>query len=286
LRPTLQLWHAIGVSSAILPRVARPTSCERKLDRLGWSAGLSLIAHGVRVGIRTNDRAALSEIKRGLPPGWRPSSTPVVTHLYSYLAGGQATRHVRRFNLVYSRAALVSRTLEPAKAIEELCAHLRAFIGLAAPRRVFLEGAVAVVSGRAILLPGLEGDVREIAAALAARGADIYSNEYAVLDASGRLHPYTQPHSRRPVRPVLVARLRRGGARPASPLRTISGARGVLDVLSRVVPVRRKPAAAIEAVTGLCRGACFVRGAWTDANAAAESLLHRLARTPPPTHPR
>lgn len=44
-----------------------------KLDRLGWAAGISFRAYGVRVGIRTTTPDVLPLIYPLLPPGWNRS---------------------------------------------------------------------------------------------------------------------------------------------------------------------------------------------------------------------
>src|SRR5712691_10918091 len=83
----------------------------RKLDRLGWAAGISFISYGLRVGVRVNRRDALPYILERLPPGWKPSKSPVVGHLYSVIMGDHdATSKVRRLNLAYWDAARLVRS--------------------------------------------------------------------------------------------------------------------------------------------------------------------------------
>jgi hypothetical protein len=56
-------------------RQKRTSSCLQKLDRLRWTAALTGIAHGVRVGIRANTPAVLDDIESRLPPGWAPRAS-------------------------------------------------------------------------------------------------------------------------------------------------------------------------------------------------------------------
>ncbi|MBV9957828.1 MAG: hypothetical protein JO360_05370, partial [Acidobacteria bacterium] len=53
----------------------------RKIDRLGWTDGLSILSYGVRVGIRVNEARAMERIQNLLPPGWKPSASPYVESL-------------------------------------------------------------------------------------------------------------------------------------------------------------------------------------------------------------
>src|SRR2546429_5521253 len=73
-----------------------------KIDRLGWADGMSFNAYGVRVGVRVNEPAILSDLIARLPPGSKPASFQVVDHLYSIIFGEAKTdSKVRRLSLAY-----------------------------------------------------------------------------------------------------------------------------------------------------------------------------------------
>jgi hypothetical protein len=73
-----------------------------KVDRLGWAVGFALASYGVRIGIRSNDRAALTRVLELLPGKWERADLPVVDRVYSILNGGVGPRaNLRRFNLLY-----------------------------------------------------------------------------------------------------------------------------------------------------------------------------------------
>ncbi len=63
-----------------------------KIDRLGWADGMSFTSYGVRVGVRVNDSAILSDLIARLPPGSKPATFAVVDHLYSII--GSSARRV------------------------------------------------------------------------------------------------------------------------------------------------------------------------------------------------
>src|ERR1700730_3021808 len=126
-----------------------------KIDRLGWAAGISFTALGVRVGVRVNDPAALERLLGHLPPGWKPSPLPVVERLYSVvMGGGNIGSRVRRFSLLYADRNELVRSLQPEEVFEVLESDLQFHIAQAAPRRLFVHAGVVGWRGRAIVIPG------------------------------------------------------------------------------------------------------------------------------------
>src|SRR5438045_3477597 len=97
----------------------------KKIDRLGWAAGISVKAFGLRIGIRVNRADALPAIRSLLPPCSRLTRRQEVDLLYSLIVGGEGQRpQIRRFHLLYSGAARVIRTLELSELYEGLEQHL------------------------------------------------------------------------------------------------------------------------------------------------------------------
>ncbi len=167
----------------------------QKIDRLVWAAGLSFVSYGVRVGIRTNKPEALEQVLDCLPPVWKPASSPIVGHLYSLIVGDTPTRHnVRLYNILYGGPARLARTFDRDELFGALESDLALNIAYAARRRVFVHAGVVGWRGQAIVIPGRSFSgkttlVRELVRA----GATYYSDEFAVLDAEGRVFPYSRP---------------------------------------------------------------------------------------------
>src|SRR6185295_10176403 len=168
-----------------------------KIDRLGWAAGLAFISYGARIGIRVTDPAVMERLLPYLPPGWKPAASPVVDYLCSLRVGGNAARSgLRHFHLLYRNAAVVARSL----ALEEVCdaleSHLRFGVAINTRRRLFVHAGVVGWHGRAIVIPGrsMSGKTT-LVTALVRAGATYYSDEYAVFDMHGRVHPFPKPLS-------------------------------------------------------------------------------------------
>ena len=79
-------------------------------------------------------------------------------------------------------------------AIGSLDAHIQSCIGLHAPNHTFINAGVVAYRDEAILLPGgsLTGK-RTLVAELVKLGCTRYSDDYAVLDEEGLVHPYLRP---------------------------------------------------------------------------------------------
>src|SRR5438094_6797894 len=164
-----------------------------KIDRLGWTVGLSFVAHGVRIGVRLNDAALLPAVLVRLPAGARPMPPERrVDYLYSlFMATGPARANVRRFHLMYMDSTRVVRTIEPNEILASLERYLEETLIVGAPRRTFLHAGVVGWRGRALVLPGRSRAGKStLVAELVRAGATYLSDEYAVLDDAARAHPF------------------------------------------------------------------------------------------------
>lgn len=176
--------------------------------------------------------------------------------------------------------------------------HIAIHIADRAPRRVFVHAGVVGWRGRAIVIPGRSFSGKTtLVAALVRAGAIYYSDEYAVFDSHGRVHPYARAlqvrkegESRqtkcaaqemgavvgtRPLRLGLVlATTYRAGARWRP--RKISAGRGVLELLNNTVSARRAPEAALNAFQSAIQGARILRGTRGDADEVAARVLSEI----------
>jgi hypothetical protein len=271
-----------------------------KIDRLGWAAGISFVSHGVRVGVRVNSPEALAVVQDYFPPGWKPSVSPVVERLYSLILGqgDGAARGARRFSLFYRDLNRLARTKDREEALALFESDLHLHVATEARRRVFVHAGVVGWKGRAVVVPGrsLSGKTT-LVAELVRAGATYYSDEYAVLDARGRVHPYPRPLQIRvgaagrqsrhavetlggragrrplPVGLVVLAHYRPGAKwRP----RKLSAGQGVLELLAQTVSARNRPERAFAALQQVATHALILKGARGEAAELAGQLLRLL----------
>lgn len=268
----------------------------RKLDDLEWRAGITFLSYGVRVGIRVNEPSALERIKTFLPPGWKIASSPIVERLFSVYFGGQGPRpNTKRFSLLYGGLGRLVRTMNDEEIYATLESNLRLSIAEASPRRVFVHAGAVGWKGKAIVLPGrsYSGKTTLVAELLRA-GATYYSDEYAVLDSRGRVHPFPKALSVResssyeqtdydaatfgartgrtpiPVGMVVVSSYKEGAKwRP----RRLTSGQGVLELLANTVSARSQPEVALSALHQVASRASVLKGTRGEARQVVEELL-------------
>ena len=162
------------------------------MDRLGWTAGQSYAAYGLRFGLRSNNLAALDQAAPHLPLGWQPTGTGEVDILYSLrLAPPSQRQGQRHYHLLYCGSALLSRGLDLPALLTAFEKHAELLTAFRASDCLFVHAGVVGWQGQAILIPGrsMSGKTT-LVKALVEAGATYYSDEYAILDKKGYVHPY------------------------------------------------------------------------------------------------
>jgi hypothetical protein len=268
----------------------------RQLDRLGWAAGLRFDAYGVRVGVRVNRPDVLPALEGLLPPGIHPAASPDVEQLHSVWIGEDRGR-TRAFHLLYAGIERRARTHNLDALFEAFETGVRLGVATAARGRVFVHAGVVGWQGRAILLPGRSGSGKTtLVAALLRAGATYYSDEFAVLDERGYVHPFAKPLSIRdggatrkqppeafgggpgtaalPVGLIAFGSYRPGGRWRA---RALSPGQALLALIPHTVPVRRRPEATLAVLRRALEGARCSRVARGAAEDAAPRLLRQAA---------
>ncbi|MBA2704382.1 MAG: hypothetical protein H0U60_11075 [Blastocatellia bacterium] len=273
----------------------------KKVDRLGWAEGFALKSYGVRIGVRSNDASALDRVCKYLPAGWQIGTTPVVDRVYSILVGGVGPRaNVRRFSLLYGDHLRIARSTNLEDVFERFESDLRLFVGEFAPHRVFVHAGVVAWRGNAIVIPGRSYSGKStLVAALVRAGATYYSDEYAVFDSKGLVHPFAKPLEIRaegefkqaritvdelggksgtkplPVGLVLMTGYKRGAKwRP----RKVSPGKGVLEMLFNTVSARRSPEKALSTLRHVTKKAEVLKGTRGDTSAIVDAILRRMDR--------
>lgn len=251
-----------------------------------WTHAQAIQLFGVRIGIRTN--TLWEDLSAHFPPLWKAVSTTKVDRIFS-LWGEKSSYTIFEDN----EQVLKARSLP--QVLKDFERRLKMYVAEMARRRVFVHAGAVGWKGQAIVIPGCSYSgkttlVRELVRA----GATYYSDEYAVLDLRGRVHPYPQPLGIRkpgtfvqknypierfggvvgtsplPVGLVIVSKYREAGR--WRPTRLTAG-QGVLELLDNTVPARRKPEVVLPVLQQAVLGATILKSDRSEAEDVVDRIL-------------
>jgi hypothetical protein len=282
-----------------LPRLKAASTSGENLDHLDWIAGFSFMAYGLRVGIRVNAPQLLDLLKSSFPPGWTRNKSSVVDRLYSiWLSQAFCGKDVQPFGLFHVGVDPVRELPDLDSVISSFESDLHLYLAEYARHKVFIHAGAVGWKGKAILIPGrtMSGKTT-LVTELVKAGAIYYSDEFAVLDAGGRVHPFAGPLGMRdgcsfsqvkvpvtdvggvcgtvplPVGLVVVCQYKQGGQwRP----RRISPAQAVLMLLANTVAARRKPKSALKILGKVALKAKTLKGTRGESGGVVCSILSAL----------
>lgn len=152
---------------------------------------LAFEAYGVAIAIEVADPALLPRVEGILPPGSRvrePKADDFRFRIFTTPGGMYA----------FEAGSTIPGSVELDVALAILDTQIRQRVAFLADQ-IFVHAGVVASGGKAIVIPGASFSgkttlVRELVRA----GAQYYSDEYAVLDEQGLVHPYAKPLSLRP----------------------------------------------------------------------------------------
>jgi hypothetical protein len=274
------------------------------LDRLVWAATVVGRSHGVRIGVRVSTSAAMELVRPRLPPTWRDSDDEVVDRIYSLVVGGQdpKTPSIKRYHVAYADFVKLERQLTLEPVLDALESDIGMFVAEHAPRHVFVHAGVVGFAGKALVLPGKSFSGKStLVAALVKAGAEYYSDEFAVLDAKGRVHPYPRHLALRdekirqykrdpaelgrvgrralPVGLVVSSHYKAGTRwRP----RPLSAGEAAMELLANTIPARGRPKAVLATLSQALAHAQALKGNRGEADIVAPRLLEALAQAGTP----
>jgi len=249
---------------------------------------LAFESFGLAAEVTSDDLELFDSFPSMLPPGWCALTGTRAAVRFGLMRDGTITLN----------GAEVSRTDgDLARGLAVLGSTVRHHLAQHAPGYVFVHAGVVSVDGVGIVIPGSSFSGKTmLVAELVRAGATYYSDEYAVIDATGMVHAYAKPLSIRldacsdrndvpvpdaqsgatPIQAalVVVTEYERGASWRSVAL---TRAQGALALLEHTVAVRAKPADAMVAARLLAQNALFIAGTRGEASAAAPAILEACA---------
>jgi hypothetical protein len=252
---------------------------------------IAVESYGVRIQAATNSPEVLERIEALLPPHERRLSTPAPD--------------VRKFGLieeedgtysVYNESTRVNDGGALELSLVVIDGQMRSFVAINAVNRIFIHAGVVAHEGKALVFPGDSfAGKTTLTAALVKRGALYFSDEFAVIDPDGLVHPFPKTLSMRPPGTTgqqfesSVESLGGATGEEALPLgmaivtyyvpgaewspRRLSPGEGALALLAKAVPARYRPTEAMGYLAKAVDGATVLEGERGEADDFAEMLL-------------
>ena len=255
---------------------------------------ISFQSFGARIGICSSDPSILAGLNDRLPPRSKLLPGGRLDTMYAIGAAASERSGTLRYALTRDGQEVHrSRRLAAVHRAFESDVHF--YVALNARRWLFVHAGVVGWQGRAIVMPGRSVSGKSsLVAALVKAGAEYYSDEYAVLDGRGRIHPYAKPISLRhsddrarrwyrveelggragtkPLAPslVIVTTYREGARwRP----RRRSSADAVMALFDNTLLARTRPAFALSRIEKAVANTAVWKGGRGEAEEAARSIL-------------
>jgi hypothetical protein len=257
-------------------------------------------AFGVEMRICTNTQDLLRDVESILPPSARRRPRSKTDRVMGLMDDGSGTYSIYRYDRMPIHDA-------PGReyALIMLDSQIHGHIALEAEDYVFVHAGAVGDGDRAIVIPGMSFSGKTtLVRALVEAGAVYYSDEFAVFDEAGLMHPYPRRLS---VRPLLVGEsttvrepavetpvVQLGGVAGIQPLpvgmviathyrsgadwqpKELSGGVQVLTLLKHAVPAQDRPDQTMRYLARAVREAFTLEGERGDADELAPLLLDAL----------
>ncbi len=155
-----------------------------------WPAQARATLHGVCIGLRVANPDHMGPLLAHMPHGAEPAPAQRVDRMYSV---AMPNRDQPIYDLVAGSRRKAQRFDDLERLARAFAADARHFVALHAQHRVFIHAGVVAFGDRAVVIPGrtMTGKTT-LVAELLGNGATYYSDEYAVIDESGWVHPFAK----------------------------------------------------------------------------------------------
>jgi hypothetical protein len=250
-------------------------------------------SYGVRLAVGANRADILEQARVYLPPGWVPCDPGEVQRRFEIL-------EEQNGSYSFAKDGKIDNTnLSLELSVLLLDTEIRLYIARKAPEAIFVHAGVVAHGDRVIVLPGLSfaGKTR-LVEALVKLGAHYYSDEFAVIDFEGLVHPYAKPLSLRDENQIQVDQSVEslGGRTGDRPLRIgaiavtrykpeaqwnprrLSAGEGAMALLANTVPAQERPEESLRVIRRAVDGAVILESDRGEAGELAPILLAELDR--------
>lgn len=273
-------------------------------DKRAWVSGLDwqkdaefevyIESYGVKIRISTDAREAfrtIEKILQAILPGcFRIIEKTDVEHHFTLFWDRNGE------DWLFLNGKEVPSNHTRADVLRGFETQLRLTVAEYAPERVFVHAGVVAWKDKAIIIPARSFSGKtSLVAELVRRGAVYYSDEYAIFDAEGCVHPFPKTLSIRgeidertqkeypveafggragekkiPVGLILVTRFEPDAEWKPE---VLSAGQGILEILEHVVPIRFNPKFSIKVLNQVANHAIIAKTLRNDVSKSANLIL-------------
>jgi hypothetical protein len=271
------------------------TASSSRGSRLAADRTLDLVSWGVPFRLVAETTTLLNRMRKSTPYGSVPCPIPSpCAHTFVLLRSNTRSR----FQLLCNQE-LIAEDESLDRILDQLGGHLIIHVAKYAPDYVFVHAGVVAWRGRGLVLPGVSfAGKSTLVAELVRAGATYYSDEFALVDREGLVHPFPRDlRMRRPGQaeqmPVPIEQLQGRAGTTSVPIAMVvftrfeiegcwtpeplSPGRAALELLLHTLPVQRTPTRVLATFAAMMRQARAWRTARGESAAAAAALLSALA---------
>jgi hypothetical protein len=273
---------------------------EPNLEAGVWKNSFCFECLGVKIGFRSDQRGFISRIKKRLPEiipiAWSKIAPDKAEHLFSIVKTGKSGAEYR----IYKNSEFISTRFSLTEILDYLESQIRLTVAEFAEEFVFLHAGAVSWKGKGIIIPGKSFSGKTtLVSELIKRDCEYLSDEYAVIDRDGLIHPFPKKLSMRgiiddykqvdleveefggraarapvPVGYLLVTEYKKNAKKPR--IKLDSTGEGVLVGVANSVSVRQNPKLVLEVLSLITRDALVLKSKRGEAGAFADLLLNYL----------
>lgn len=248
---------------------------------------------GLRMEARASEPEIFERLEGLLPPVTQ--ITEIAPNVEDRLRFG-IVKEADGYHSVWNPNTMVVNHVGLELALMTMEGQMRSWLAVNAPGYIFVHAGVVAHDGKAIVIPGESfAGKSTLVAELVKRGAIYFSDEFAVIDQEGLVHPYPKllglrSRDSRTQENLAIEAFGGTAGDVALPMsvavvthyvpgaewapRRLSPGEGALAMLSRTVPARARPRESLQVLTKAINGAVVLEGERGEAEPFAEMLLN------------
>lgn len=257
---------------------------------------------GVKIGVRGNSEILISEVESALgkinPNGFELIDGTEVEHLFTVEYKPEIRENY--IEIKKNGENLISWEFVGSP-LSYLESQIRLTVAEYAESRVFLHAGAVGWKGKAILLPATSFSGKStLVAELVKKGALYYSDDFAVIDESGLLHPFHRDISLRdnadeykqvdfsiesfggkssdqpiPIGMILITKFRaQQSNRKVWKPQILSEGQGIMEILAHTIPIRHNPKFSLDVLNKVAKHAIICKSQRGNASEFANLLLN------------